>query len=231
MKLPIGLTVFLGLAAGGCEEKTTPLPPSTNPAPPGVVARPTTQEILQSPKKTVQLANYPLQLDVPEFWEAKMIKAGAFVHGPSPGGSVAMLVTRWADDTGDPESPRRFSSEEIDRSFKRDLDARQREPQRVLLAARRQLGDPPDYATLIETQEIEPAIPATRTADGEDRRAIPAMVTWTLRVYASDSGRFICHTIRLGIPLAQFEQDRAFLEGVFTTLRYDPALPKDKRDR
>jgi hypothetical protein len=228
MKLAMGRLVLLSLACIGCEDKPPPLPPATNPAPPAVSARPTTQEILQAPRKPAQLANYPLQVEVPEFWEAKTIKAGAFVRGPTPGGSVAILVTRWTDETGDPELPRRFSTEEIDRAFKRDLDARQKAPQRVLLATRRQLGDPPDYAIVIETQEIEPGIPATATTH-EVRRAIPDMVKWTLRVYTPDSGKYISDTIRLDLPVAQFEQDRAFLERVFATLCYDPALTRDKR--
>ena len=217
----------------GCDDHQADPPP---PAPTPVIhipQRPTTQQILTAPHKPLQFFTFPLIMDVPDLaaggvhtgaWRipsSNSLGSGLSVEGPAPSGDVVLQLV---------PLPGEHPKSAIPMVEAAALKERAANPTTVLMAEARSVGP----VRLIEKRIIQhlpesmQEFPKPGSMTGEtERRRVPAtdFIDWSIRVfYPTTGGKFLEGSIIFaGLTREQYEKDRAFLEQLVGTLRYDPA--------
>jgi hypothetical protein len=223
-----------GAAGLGCDDKNE-VPPEVlkaqkqPPAPTG----PTTRELLEGPKKTLQLAEYPLALDVPPAWNLKSQGAEGdliMVGGPASSGEIAIQLVQQnnVSMSGGPEA--------------------------MLAAAKKEVASKPHAINRVELREFGPGkllevrtianpfvngkLPPEVWGDVpivEDASKVPAgvknttyailnphRVKWqfTLFLPAGEKKYNVRGLHFLSLGLHDFERDQKFLEQMMGSLKY-----------
>jgi len=204
----MGLLLALGC---GCDEKPS-LPPSdasreANTAP-LLPPRPTTQQILDSPRKTLVLGSYPLVIDVPGLWDIKVAtdpaskeqgSSSLSLEGPAPAGDVLIQVSHY---------PVLQPADALAQKETAAAKEKKEHPDTVLVDEMRSLGT----AKVLERRVIE---------NGD--------LNWSLRVFTPNPTKpgqpQVYDTYMLNfilLPVEQYQKDKGFLEQITQTLRYNP---------
>ena len=206
------------VAVGGCDDKSDLPSDVANGSRAPHTQRPTTQEILDTPRKALQLGSYPLTIEVPQtLWQIKVPSdngpvTGCSVEGPAPSGDVRIQVQSF---------PGLLDSDDgINKAEAKATQEKDQHPNLNLMAQLRPLGD----AKVLETRTIiHLAARPDLNFDGADD------VAWRLRVFVPHPGKAnqspLYETYVLSfidLSSAQYDKDHKFLEELVASLKYAP---------
>jgi hypothetical protein len=191
------------LAAGvtaSCDDTPTlptvvPPMPATQPAEEVEPPRPTTQALLEGPRKTVVLDTLPLSMQVPESWKLDRIAGLAVLTGPAPSGDVTIKLNTRAIATRSIESSAHGAREE-----------QKRNPTSILLAAERTLNGIPIFER--QSVAVAPLDDGTPT------------YSWMISAYdKSDGEDSVVHEISfIGLSRGRYEADKEFLYSIINSM-------------
>jgi hypothetical protein len=196
-------------AAVGCDEKPKPPPavveaaerPAPAPDVPAEPPRPTTQQIVDGPRRTVSLQAVPFALRVPVTWEVKADAGRTVLTGPAPGGGdvTVLLATRPAT------TAERIAL--LEAGAKKDVVA---DPRRHRAATLTKLGD----VQVFERQQLD------ATPPGQDSPPL----RWTITAFAPRPDKsFVPFELNfIGLTVKQYEAHEAFFRSVAGSLAYEP---------
>jgi len=230
-----------GLAMGavglGCDDKNE-VPPEVlkaqqQPAVPALPPGPTTRELLEGPKKTLRLVDFPLTLDVPPAWNFKSQGSESdviMVAGPASSGEIEIQLVQQnnVSMTGGPEA--------LLAQAKKEIESKPHPINRVEL---REFGP----GKLLEVRTIANAFVKGKLPEEvwgdvpivEDPSKVPAgvknsthtilnphRVKWTFTVFLpAGEKKFNVRGLHfLSLGLHDFERDQKFLEQMMGSLKY-----------
>jgi hypothetical protein len=214
---------ILPMRACGCDNKPK-LPPDVAAAAaaaeqnPAIDKGPTTQEILDAPRKPLRLATYPLSLTVPYYlWKMESWSGSGSslaVEGPAPSGNVRIQISsfpamlRPASAVSELENQARLEKSQNTKPW--------------LLIEFRPLGE----AKVLEKRSVTHLAPDP--ADKGDFKGSD-VVDWSLMVFVPHAGspkdKLTYDTYVLtviGLTVQQYQQDQPFLDQIIASLQYDP---------
>jgi hypothetical protein len=180
--------------------------------------RPSTQELVSGGRKSVVLGTLPLRMMVPESWEIEKLGDSISLQGPTPKGSVRIRLSQVLQQSGPlAGSPVVFTKETLElreRKAKKDAAASNGTLELIPL---HQLGMSAQVMERRETYEGQ-----VRGFDGEPQPA--KMMDWTVEVYVPQEQNYELDLLHFStISVAQYTQDKDFLENLLGTLHYDAA--------
>ena len=174
------------------------------------VPRPTTQQLLNAPRTPLELKFAPITLQVPPGWEVKSYNQGALVtvEGSTPTDLIGISVPVSRSITADQESA-------LEAQAGRDL--KQHPDLLSKLGVRDITG-----GKVIEHLVVDPVI---STLPAETTAATIQTMQWTFSVcIPTSSGKeYTVYDLKfLGMTLAQYKADQAFLRPIIESLTYTP---------
>jgi hypothetical protein len=195
---PVILGVFCLAVPAGCDR---PQPPRSATAP----SPPSSQPAPDSARKTIQLGIYPLTADVPKTWEILNTASVTFLQGPSPNGDLEGMAIL---QISNPPSVTGLVADKI-------------------VGDAQALREKPEHGTLqveVRTDGLVRIIDKRSVADPADGKE--PFVSWSLDVLVSGAQERIVlyHLNFVALARHVYEKDRAFLESIVSTVRYDPKL-------
>jgi hypothetical protein len=215
--LAVAFYAFAAVATAfvGCNDKpddlpTTPPPkPATQPAPAPATApvRPTTQQLLEAPRKAIVLGSFKLTLEVPPGWEVNSPGSSAFLEGSTPHGEVRIQLAAH----GAP-----LKNNAITAMEKRARDEAAKQPTELEVVPLRNIGG---TARKLERREFLRNLAITGD-DGTVRHV--DRVDWQIMAFVPEGEDFAVDVLNFtGLSIEQYQQDKQFLEHVLSTLHYD----------
>jgi hypothetical protein len=209
------LLLSLGILASACDEPT-PLPPQAllkNPPPQEPTSRPTTQQLLEGPRREVALAEMPLTARVPAGWSVKQLDGTTmtFLEGPTPsGGDVSIQLVERAATT-----PEKFHI--IVEGAKKEL---QQFPDTMRMA---ELHEAAGGVKVLERQRVGEAAKSSLNEPGV-KESPP--YSWTITVFIPrDGGKNYetCELNFIGLTVDQYEADQALLREIVDSVTVNDA--------
>jgi hypothetical protein len=206
------LTVCIFLLLAGCDkdsDSASTLPPPEPPKP----TRPTTQQLVNGPRIALDLKFVPLVLQTPDSWQVKTYEDGlrVMIEGDSPADTVQISVPAYRDIT--PEQEANLEAESA-RDFSQAADLL---PKSGVTA--KDLGAKTS-GKLIELFTINP--PAVPDA-GTTQPIQTVQWVFTICIPTTDGKHFTAYELRfLGLTLAQYKADQAFLRTIVDSVSYKP---------
>lgn len=195
---------------------------------PATVPAPTTQQLLTGKKKTVPLGTFPLTLDVPANWSLQSLGEGSSItlSGPANSGEITiqlvqpgvlkgakmpetMLAAAMKDDAAKPHP--------INRVEMHELGPLKVLEQRIITNAFVN-GKPPAEVW----GDVESTDNATATPTRTHTILNPQLVKWTFTIFEPvDKDSYMVRALTfLSLRVAEYEQDKQFLEQMMKTLKY-----------
>ncbi len=214
-----GWLVLLAMGFGsGCDDAPAP--------PPHLVAdrlaakphaaettRPTTQELLEGPRKPIPLGELPLTVQAPGAWALKTLNGTTHVllEGPTPSGeaSIQLNVRPTTSAT---------KLEMILNGAKKELE---RFPQSIKMVELR----PITGAQVLEQQRVGEM---SRTLPDDDPNVKPSRpMNWTITVFVPQGADHKTYELNfVGLTADQYETDKPLLRGIIDSITVD-AAPAD----
>jgi hypothetical protein len=206
----------------GCDDKRdtraansapqTPQQESTKPAAATAPIRPTTQELLEAPRKPLTLGALKLTLDVPPGWKITTLGTGSWLEGPTPGGEVRIQLA----SQGAPLK--------VDSIYAMEKRAREDAAKHADVLEVIPLRDIGGLAKKMERREIQRNLVINIPDDRDPKITRPEKVDrvdWTVLAFLPDADQFNINVLSFsGLSLQQYQKDREFLEHVLNTLHY-----------
>jgi hypothetical protein len=188
--------------------------------------RPTTQELLNGPTKTLRLAEFPLSLDVPQSWELKTSDTGVLmVVGPASSADVEIHLSNPGLRVG-----------QLDVQLARMKSEADAKPHPLNKVEMRDLGNGVKVLEqrMISTAFVDGKLPPEREEDiviGDPSkgptvttRAVvnPHMMQWTLTIYIPEKEeKYATRALNfMMLQVSEFKRDREFLERTVGSLKY-----------
>ena len=192
--------------------------------------RPTTQELLTGPTRTLRLAEFPLTLDVPQSWNLKTSDTGILmVAGPASSADVEIHLSN--------PGLRVVQAGQLDAvlaKMKAEADAKPHPFNKVEM---RDLGDGVKVLEqrMISTRFVDGKLPEERVEDiviGDPAKGPvvttrgvvnPHMMQWTLTIYIPEGtdNKYATRALNfMMLQASEFKRDREFLEKVVGSLKY-----------
>ena len=208
--LPLTAALLLSmLAATGCDEKRDlpPPPPATAPAAIATAStRPTTQELVAGNRKRVALGSPVLTIEVPASWKDTVTDHARWIEGYTPHGEVRLLVSSRGEQYG---------LTTIAAMEKKARSEAQADPEHLTVIPFRPLSG---AAKAMERREIL-ALPLLR---GDGSREVVKTMDWSVEAFIPADKQFTIELLHFyDLTLAQYLQDKEFLEQIVNSLRYD----------
>ncbi|HEV7299745.1 MAG TPA: hypothetical protein VGN72_10300 [Tepidisphaeraceae bacterium] len=193
--------IILMLAGAACDETPQaplvlpPPEPATQPAP--EPERPTTQALLDGPRKRLSLEVLPLSLEVPESWQLQRIGGSTVLTGPAPSSDVTIHLTT-----------RSIGTEIIPLAEKGAMDEAKQNPQANPLAAGRSVNG----IKIFERQSVG-------TAPLDD--GTPTY-RWIISAYGNGDKETspVYELSFFMLTKGDFEKDRAFLYSIVDSMQW-----------
>jgi hypothetical protein len=235
-----------GLAAGlaGCDDKDDGVAPEVLAAqeraqrqlrelaktPP----RPTTQELLSGPRKSLRLGDYPLTLEVPQSWNLKSEGGVILVAGPATSSDVEIQLLNPGRPLGVEGTPRSATLDRVVNQAKSEAAAKPHSFNKVEL---RDLGDGVKVLEqrMISTPFVDGKLPPERVEEvtigdpklgpvATTRQVVnPHLMKWTFTVFIPEgTDKYTARALNFSmLSVSEFAQDREFLERMTGTLKYE----------
>ena len=208
----IALAGFTGL---GCDEPPKP-PVIVQPVPPpdATPPRPTTQELLEGPRKPLALGDLPLTVQAPTGWAVKPLQGTSqiLLQGPTPSGE-AFIQLNVRPTTPAPK-----------------LDV-------IISGAKKELQQFPQSIKLVDVRDIAGGKVLERQRVGQVPRPSPedppdlkpsAPFNWTITVFVPRGSDYETHELNfVGLTADQYEMDKALLRGIVESISVSGAGPAD----
>ena len=241
--LAIFAAALLALSlSGGCDDRSsTTLPPpdpTTAKSLPDDFQRPTTQQIVSAPRKTLELLTFPLTIDVPDLPhgsakspEWKISSTGGdsttslSVEGPGPSGDVMIQMS---------PVPGTHKISMIQGMEKSALKEKADHPDTVFFTEARSIGP----VRIIERRTLQHiaarVVEMTNSKTQEvERRNVPASdsVEWSLTLFIPTGKDYTVGTLTfVGLTKEQYDSDKAFLEQLINSLHYEEVRAHCRRE-
>jgi hypothetical protein len=197
---------------------------------PATRTAPTTQELLNGPKKTLRLANFPLSLEVPKSWNLGSMGNGEIITagGPANSGEITIQLVQQGQQVlangleltyQEMKKEAQSKPHAINRVELRPLGPGKVLEQRVISAPFVNGKPPAEVWGDVETG-LKDANGLPTTTRGIVN---PLMIKWTFTVFLpSSEGKYSVRALTfMGLRLAEYEQDREFLEQLMKSLKYE----------
>lgn len=217
MRTLVGMLAVAALLIVGCDGSSTPDPvqqaatEARSSPPPS--DRPTTQQLLQGPRKRLALTPIPFSAAVPPSWKIESLGGGTIVmlDGPTPSGEAQVQLS-----THPPAKKEEF--ERIQRGAAKEKAER---PKTVIKADFRQIGN----IEVLERQVIGTPGPMTiMDAEGHEHTETATSFTWTLTFFIPQGDGFARSELSfIGLTKEQLESDKPLLTEIVDSLQYDPS--------
>jgi hypothetical protein len=219
MKRLISLMMLLAAGllgyVGGCDDRSGQVPQAVldqaSKPPEDLLKPPTTQQLLTGHRSRTALLPLPLTMELPPGWGPdRRAHMANVMTGYTPSGNEVQiqLITRSS-----------IKHDELDRlvtGAKKEMAAK---PQQIVKVELRPLGS----AQVLERQRIgEPAKLTTYDKNMTPHESMESHFTWTLNVMIPHEAGFQVHELSfLALTKNQYDQDKDFLNGVLSTLKYE----------
>jgi hypothetical protein len=217
-RIACGAAVMLaGIFAvgGGCDDTSAPPPHlvADQPAAKPVEAeptRPTTQELLQGPRKPVSLGDLPLTVRAPGGWALKTLANTTHVllEGPTPSGEATIQL-----------------------NVRPVINAQKLEM--IVNGAKKELEQFPKSIKMVELRQITGAQVLERQRVGEMPRALPdddpnvkpsRPFNWTITVFVARGAKHDAYELNfVGLTENQYEMDKPLLRGIIDSITVQSA--------
>lgn len=209
------IVLLAGALASGCDDSPT-VPPelvqeSTTEAPQDMApARPTTQELLEGPRRPVQLDNLPLTVQAPAGWAVERMEGTSHVllQGPTPSGEAAIQLNDRPFTTG-------AKFEMIVKGAKKEL---QESPESIKMVELRRIKG----AQVLERQRVG-SMPAPSPVDPPGLTLSPPF-NWTILVFVPRGEDYDTYELNfIGLTADQYETDKTLLRGIIDSISVNAA--------
>jgi hypothetical protein len=204
--------------AAACDERIE-APPQLlkNPPPQESASRPTTQELLEGPRKTIALATLPLTARVPTGWAVKNVEGTSVVllEGPTPGGDAAIqLNERAASDAS--------KLDILVNGAKREMA---QHPESIKMVDLRDIAG----AKLLERQRVGKVTNPTLSEPGV-KESPP--FTWTISIFVPRGDKYETYELNfIGLTADQYETDKPLLRGIIDSITVNGAATTESVER
>ena len=215
--LASGAAVLLAGMIGvgsGCDDASDPPPHlvADQPAPKPIEAevRPTTQELLEGPRKPVSLGELPLTVQAPKGWGLGTLSGTSHVllQGPTPSGEASIqLKVRPTTSAAKLEM--------------------------IVSGAKKELERFPQSVTMVELRPIPGAQVLEQQRVGEMPRALPdddpsiklsRPMNWTITVFVPRGADHDTYELNfIGLTADQYQTDKALLRGIIDSIAVQTA--------
>ena len=222
------LFACVGIGSGACDDRSDvpadlvhrPDEPKTEQTPTAATSRPTTQELVESPRTTMTLDVLPLTLQVPPHWKITRRSTSnlplVWLEGPAPAGDVQIALK-----VQEPMIPQKFEQlllgtrREIERASEPNTQLTIRQLGAATLIERRSIGIP------FEARALDPMGIPIRDPSGVELTRTVTPMRWRVSVYVPAEGRVDHHELNfIDLEKPQYDMDRKFLEDILATLRF-----------
>jgi len=194
------------IIAIGCDTRSAPpsvseSAPSTAPA-----SRPTTQELLDGPRKKISLLPLPLRAEAPASWQVKSLTENLFfLEGPAPSGDVQIQLAERTSQTAD-------KLERLFKAAKRDAASHPAGTQVDI----RQLGNVRvfDVQRVIkrDATAVLPADPSASSGPGK-------FIDWSITYFTPRGSDFAAYELHFfNLSADQFDSDKEFLQKILDSV-------------
>lgn len=209
----ICVLILAGGMIAACDDRPTPPPDvvarSERQAADEENARPTTQQLLEDPRKTIRLGSLPLSAKVPESWEIKALSDGAviFLQGPTPYGEVQIQLAQRPPT----------NAEKIELMVNAAKKEMTENADTIRMADLRNDG----LVKIFERQSIGPAVSLQMVA-AEDQPG--PLFRWTITYFVPEAADFSAYELNfIALPLKQYKADEQFLRKIIDSVQHDTA--------
>jgi hypothetical protein len=183
-------------------------------------SRPTTQELVEAPRITMNLDVLPLTLQVPPHWKLTRRSASngplVWLEGPAPAGDVQIGLK-----FQEPMLPQKFelllqgTRREIERASEPNTQLTMRQLGPATVIERRSMGIP------FEARALDALGMPIRDPSGVELTRTVTPMRWRVSVYVPGEGRVDQYELNfIDLEKPQYDMDRKFLEDVLATLRF-----------
>jgi hypothetical protein len=220
-KLIVGLAMAFSVL--GCDKKKqeaehVDVPASRPAVTRSAATRPSTQDLLNGPRKSLILGALPLRMSVPETWKIVTADSASWLEGSTPHGFIRMQLSAVLQGAGsDVGNPVTFNSETLalhEKKAEKDAAASSGTIEVVPLHS---LGV---AAKVMERREVYQG--SARGFDGEPQPT--KMMDWSIEVYVPQAMNYTLDLLHfMALTNDQYQQDKDFLEKILATLHYDAA--------
>jgi len=216
--------VAIVLVAFGCDDSSS-VPPSVQQAAvkakahgPQAPPRPTTQELVNGPKRRLPLTPLPFSVSVPPSWKVQSLGAGSItvLTGPTPSGEAQIqLTSRATAKKEELEIIRRAAKKEMSQPTTESLS------KKTIKADFRKIGE----VEVFERQAIGQPGPLTvQDADGREHTETATPFNWTLQMFVPQGDEYALYEMNFVVLTAeQYQQDKQLLQPILDSLQYDVA--------
>jgi hypothetical protein len=184
---------------------------------------PTTQQLMSEPRRPLKLGAFPLVVDAPKSWKVgSLFGSGQVValQGPATSGDVAVQLIEQGQLVPDRTIDVTFENAKREAASKplpvNRVELRPLGPGKVLEQRMLSGGLVNGHAPEEVWGESDTGIP------GERRPVNPVLLKWNFTIFLPASqGKWSVRTLNfMSLRLAEYEQDREFLEQLMGSLRY-----------
>jgi hypothetical protein len=202
------------LAACDKESDSSSPAPETLTAPTDILAvpHPTTQQLLNAPRTALELKFAPVTLQVPPGWEVKSYNEGTLVtvEGSTPTDVIGISVPVSRTITADQE----FALE-----AQAAHDLKQHPDLLHKLGVREITG-----GKVIEHLIVDPPLPTAQPGQPATQPIQTMQWTFSVCIPTADGKEYTVYDLKfLGMTLAQYKADQAFLRPIIDSLTYTPS--------
>ena len=210
------ITCGMGLTACNKSDDVAPVSPVESQK----SHEPSGNDLLNAPRERLKIRFAPFSLELPSGWKLNSLAEGRVVllEGPAPGGTVSISIS----------SRRKFTPEQVTYF---ETGARQ-------LSATAPTTNPAsdsvilkmiDQVHVIERKSVEGGQTALPAGSSVSASQSP-MVRWVLSTYIPSKDGFDSYDFSfVGLMQTQYETDKAFLQSIFDSLKYEEPQPETIR--
>jgi hypothetical protein len=192
---------------------------------------PTTQELMKEPRRPLKLGAFPLVVDAPKSWKVgSLLGSGQILvlEGPATSGDVTIQLVEQGQVVVDKAIDLTFEAAKREAASKplpvNRVELRPLGPGKVLeqrmLSGSLVNGRPPEEVW----GETDSGIRDDRTGQNMMTRSLikPVLLKWNFTVFLpAAEGKWSVRSLNfMSLRLAEYEQDREFLEQLMGSLRY-----------
>ena len=199
----------------GCDEAPVAPPEllTTPPPPAETTSRPTTQELLEGPRRSIALGAMPLSVQAPPGWSVKTMDgtSATFLEGPTPTGDASIKLSDRAATKPD-------KLEILAAGAKKE---REQFPDSIKLAEMRDIRG---GAKVLERQRVGKLMTPALSEPGV-KESPP--FSWTITVFVPRGNDYETHELNfVNLTADQYETDKALLRGIVESIAVNGAAPE-----
>jgi hypothetical protein len=220
------VAVALGMHCVGCDTRSAPSAQSSDASTTRPDSRPTTQQLLTGPYKTLFLTGTPLSIRVPEIWKLDPAGALNFLEGPSPSGtSIIQFADRGLLKPDQYETLLVAAKKEQEQNPSMIKRAELRDVGKMKVLERVAFREPITRAkTVLDAKDGDIKEVPVLDASGKPETVTFTPVNWTVMIFVGQAGMFNKYELNVfDLTQEQYNADKQFLDAILRSVRYEAA--------